>query len=79
MCKSWTCRKCVSDKYHDPLHPPTKESQEIPEQQGMSNAASSGKQVYLRVISDFATAHEGNRVSALALLDQGSDTSLTLK
>ncbi|KAJ8020040.1 hypothetical protein HOLleu_41875 [Holothuria leucospilota] len=75
--KDWTCRSCGSSRHHNKLHPPPKEESKSPaEQQVMSNAASNGNRVYLRILPVVVTTHNGYQVSTLALLDHGSDTSL---
>ncbi|KAJ8017951.1 hypothetical protein HOLleu_44328 [Holothuria leucospilota] len=75
--KNWTCRSCGSSRHHNKLHPPPKEESKSPaEQQVMSNAASNGNRVYLRILPVVVTTHNGYQVSTLALLDHGSDTSL---
>ena len=63
------CGKCSSTSHHELLHPPEKPVV-------TSRAAMSGKNIYLMVVPVQVRAKNGNQISTLALLDNGSDTSL---
>ena len=64
-----SCGKCHSTRHHELIHPPS-------DPVVTSNAAISGKNVYLMIIPVEVTALNGNRCTTLALLDNGSDSSL---
>ncbi|XP_033107720.1 uncharacterized protein LOC117109467 [Anneissia japonica] len=64
------CSKCDSMKHHELLHP-TEQPPVV-----TSRAAMSGRNVYLMVVPVQVRASNGNQVTTLALLDNGSDSSL---